>query len=191
MSRLGRYGILSLTAFFSLLGSVTAWAVPADALRCTFEVRDESGAVLSSTEVSPQVARVPLAEPRERGYRETGARFSLKSTTSDGAQFGATLSYTHATDGYQAFQTSCVTQSFCPPSNSVPGGPIRACIAMECAAASDPRDDQPYAGWRPVALFDGVPQLDGTGLGDSQRTWTDGSATYRTSMDCRHVGTYP
>ena len=173
-----------------LFGATNAWAVTADALRCTFEVRDETDAVLSFTEVSPQVARVPAADANAPGYRETAARFRLSSTTADGVKFGAQLLYIHATNGYSAYQMSCVTQDFCPPRNPVPGGPLEPCTQSGCVIPRGPVNE-PYGGWRPVALFDGVPQLDSTGLGDSQSTWEEGSKTYRTSMACRHVGTYP
>ena len=186
MSLVIRCGMLSSCVAISLLGSAPAWAVSADALRCTFEVRDESDAVLSSTEVSPQVARVPVATTQVPGFRETAAGFSLSTTIEEVGHFDFDISYYHATDGSAGFQTGCTTQSFC----SLPRSPGSFCGGVYCAIPGPGPDSDPYSGWRPVALFDGVPQLDNTGLSGS-RTWKDGVKTYQTNLACRHLGTYP
>ena len=190
MSLVKRYGMLSSFVVIGLFGSATAWAVSADALRCTFEVRDETDAVLVSTEVKPQVARIPVPEAQGPEFRETASQFEMSANVADGGEFSVNLWYSHATNGLGAFQTGCVSQGYCFRDNR--GG---RCARAGCAVASRPDDpsdpdNSPYRSWRPVALFDGIPQFDSAGMLQSQDTVSNGKKTYRTNFQCQHLGTY-
>ena len=174
----------ALGAVGSLLCSVTAWAVPADSLLCTFEVRDGSNNILASTEVSPQVARVPMSGARAPGFRETHSSFEVTTTLGNRGEFGAQVSYYTATDGKEGFQTGCGYLTFC--SNN----PRETCAVAACSERRCPEGD-PYCDWSRVGLIDGVPQLDTSDVNLVEQVWRSGHKTYWSSLQCRHLGTYP
>lgn len=177
----------------SFLGSVTALAVPADALDCKLEARNAGRKLLASTQMQFQAARVTAPPPMFPEFRETASKATIESTLPDGARVGFDIRYWHATNGVIAYQIGCAGGRFCEAPSVF--GPSK-CRIQFCGIPVGPIDPDspynPYALWRKVEIDDGIPQLDTTEFASVAAEWaSSNNKSYFAKLECKHVGTYP
>ncbi len=178
----GKIFATTIVTATAALSSATAWGVAADTMRCRLEVRNASDSPIATAASEFFMARLPQnTEPRAPGFQETWSSMRMELDLENGVKIGAVVNYLHATNGTSAYQLGQQYFDFCYR---------RTCESSAIGIPGDPNDPNPYSGWTPVAIVDGIPQLDSNIFAHTFFIGNIGGKTYRGDLKCKHLGTY-